>query len=596
MSRREEILQGNLTFPEQIMDIVNPTKDELLSDLINDFWANIWHNFLQEKTVNTVLWMVRFDNKKLFNSLLTHLSQAGWITSSVEVKYAFIELNKSKLLKWITEEEILNVKFQYKTNKYRLQDTKSTLYSVVQQNGKHIETGLIRKGFMKAGNNKFRYDTKYLSIYLECIAQNVQKGLSASTKDITYQEIIDELLDWYSVDGTEYTLGKCLIDSRGRSIFQCSRKVFNPVSCKDARALLICEPQPLTNDGFDTVYAAIAELNGYRGTNINDKIETGLTMYLLREMPDLSKMVEENNFDDLHIRIWLERIYENLDNYDTNGNNWYVPIEIDALASLIQLMGVLTNDYNFMVGTNLIETEEGFQDIWTVPYVSRTHIKKVMTPTLYGSSKHPRQLWDSNKLEYTQKQLNQVAEELTNGIFANATDFKNHIINNVKPEVRMKVEIFGEKFWIECNRFKWEETTVISYWVYTSQQGIMKRTDRKLNLVPDPNQFKRYFVTLLLHNLDSQIADKICQLVDWVLPNHDAFTIHPNASREVRRIYTECMYNIWSCRREILKTFFKSIGIDKEYEEMSYPEGHLLNSVDEKGYHKLKEFSPYCLK
>ena len=164
MSRREEILQGNLTFPEQIMDIVNPTKDELLSDLINDFWANIWHNFLREKTVNTVLWMVRFDNKELFNSLLTHLSQAGWITSSVEVKYAFIELNKSKLLKWITEEEILNVKFQYKTNKYRLQDTKSTLYNVVQQNGKHIETGLIRKGFMKAGNNKFRYDTKYLSI------------------------------------------------------------------------------------------------------------------------------------------------------------------------------------------------------------------------------------------------------------------------------------------------------------------------------------------------------------------------------------------------------------------------------------------------
>ena len=27
------------------------------------------------------------------------------------------------------------------------------------------------------------------------------------------------------------------------------------------------------------------------------------------------------------------------------------------------------------------------------------------------------------------------------------------------------------------------------------------------------------------HNLDSQIADKICDVVRWVLPNHDSFDI-----------------------------------------------------------------------
>ena len=519
IDRRTEILNGELSFPVQIMEIINPDNNQEVKILVEEFWLNLTHNFFREKSCDSLTWLCKFNNANLFNNMLMHLSKAGWITSTVDNNYAFIVLNDSKLLKWVDKDELMNVKFRYKFIKYRLQATKSTLSDIVQINGKHIPTGLIREGFMKAGNSTFTYDTKYLQKYVHHIAENVKKGLAASTKDITYQEIIDELLNYYSVDGTEYTLGNCYIDSRGRSIFQCSKKIFNPVSCKDARALLMCKAEELTNDGWNCIYAAISELLGYRGKNIEDKIKYGQSMYILRELPSLEEMEFNEDYEDLHVRIWLERIYENIDTYEQTG--WYVAIELDALASLIELVAVLTNDYEYMKKTNMVGTE--FDDIWTVPYCSRTHVKKALTPKLYGSGKHTRELWNSNKLEYTQVQLNKISEEINTGVYANANNFKDFIIGNVKPEVTMKVKIFEEEFTIECNKFKWEETLQLNYFIYTSQQGIMKKIVRTVNLVPDTNQFKRYFQTLLLHNLDSQVANKVCENIDWCLSNHDSF-------------------------------------------------------------------------
>jgi hypothetical protein len=586
MDRRNELLLGIISFPEQIRNMVNPSQDININNLIDDFWNAITNNYLREKHTNTLVWLEKFNDNNLFNNLITHLCRADWITSSVDVDYAYIEFNENKLLKWINKEEIISIKYQYKFSKYRLTSTKSTLSDVVQLNGKRVKTGLIREGFMKAGNTKFKYDTKYINKYMEYIIINIQKGLKGSTKDITYQEITSELINWYSVDGTEYTLGNCLIDSRGRSIFQCSKKVFNPVSCKDARALLVLPSESISEEGFEAIYASIAELNGYRGKDWNDKISKGNEMYKNRELPNIEDMIISKNYDDLHKLIWLERIYENLDNY--NGSNWVVPVEYDALASLMQLIGVLTNDYNYMVKTNMIETKKGFQDIWTVPYASRTHIKKALTPMLYGSGKDPKELWEKNKLEYTQEQLNKVGEELEIGLFSNARKFKDFIINNVSPKATMKVNIRGEEFTIKCNRFKWEKTTQVHNWVYTSQQGVMKKVTRNVSLIPDLEQFKRYFQTCLCHNLDSQIANKICLEIDGVLPNHDSFTLSANKVNKVRELYTKEMYSIWTNRKEILSNYFKSIGITESFKEQS--SGNIIHT---KG---VKSFSKYCLK
>lgn len=588
---REQILRGELFVPEQIVQIVNPSGNAEKRELIESFFQHIWYNFLLEKPVDSVLWFTKFNNKSLYNSLLMHLSKAGWITSTIDNEFAYVQLNESKLLKWVSPEELSNIRYFCKFEKYRLKKTSSNVFDMVQINGKHIKTGLIRKGFKKAGNNTFKYDTRFLKVYIDLIAKNVEKGLTNSTKDITYLEICNELLEYYAVDGTEYTLGRCIADSRGRSIYDCTHKIFNPISHKDARALLILpNPHPLDGEGFKAVYAAIAELNGYRGKDYDNKALNGQSMYLLREMPDITEMelkFDDNRwayYEDLHKRIWLERIYENLDQYEEWGERWYVPIEIDATASALQFIGVLTNDYEYMRRTNLIMDSEGFLDPWTVDYTSRNNVKKAMTPQIYGSGKTTRELWDKNKLNYDQVQLNKMSEDMSVGRFANACRFKDFIINNVQPQAKMHVNIFGEKFYIECNRFKWEETTKIDYYIYTSQQGLLKKVTRRFNLTPDPKQFKRYFVTLLVHNLDSQVANEIAKELDWILPNHDSFTIHPNDVEKVRRIYMECMKTIHKNRKEILKAFFDSIGIDKDYPER---EDKRTENI---------EFSPFCLK
>ena len=573
MSRRQEIMTGELVFPKQILEILNTKKEEI----IYKFWDNLWHNFLNEKGgVDSILWLERM-GRKLFNKLIFHLSKAGWVISDVENNFSTTSLNECKLLKWLTKEELNNVKYHYKFQKYRLKKSVSKFNNLVQINNSFRETGLIRLGFQKAGNNIFRYDTEKLKKYLIPISCNLLKGLGASTKDITYQEIIQELIDWYTVN-QEYTMGSCILDSRGRSIFQCSKKIFNPVGSKDARALLIVEPQPLTIKGANAVYAAIAELLDYRGKNQEDKVRYGQEMYIMRTLPDIEKMEENKDYDDLHKLIWLERIYENLDNHEDMG--WYTPIELDALASMIQFVGILTNDHAYLDETNLINEHE-FKDIWTVDYCSRKHIKRAVTPRLYGSGKEPTQLWVKEKLPYTQEQLNRVMEELRTGLYANADQFKTFIINNVQPQKVMKVNVFNEIFEIECNRFKWELTQIKKYDIYTSPQGIVKTVTREVNLVPDLEQFKRYFVTLLIHCLDSQVANYLCSKLDWVIPNHDAFLIHPNEEGRLRQLYAEKMYDIYKHRKAILREYFKSIGIEKEYpekntEEVFYLSGYAL--------------------
>ena len=70
--------------------------------------------------------------------------------------------------------------------------------------------------------------------------------------------------------------------------------------------------------------------------------------------------------------------------------------------------------------------------------------------------------------------------------------------------------------------------------------------------------------------------------MNWVLPNHDAFTVHPNDASEVRRLYTKMLTAIYKDRKTILRNYLDSIGIDKTYED--------------KDTEEVEEFSGYCLK
>ena len=577
MNRREELLQGIISFPKQIMDFMNPNEEQKI--LIKGIWDALCFTYLSDKNVSAIVWSEKFGDEKYFNKLLKHLCDSGWVISNVSNNYATLEINNEKLKKWINQEEINNLKYKHKCDHYLMTNSKSTLYNTVQIGNTWKETGLVRKGFMKAGNNQFSYDQTPINKYAKYIAYNIDKDFHKSTKEVTYNEIVNSLVDYYGKVKDTYTLGNNVCDSRGRSIFQCSKKIFNPVSHKDARASLICKSEPLTTEGYKAVYAFISELLGYRGKNYEDKVKYGESMYILHTLPNLEEMIENKDFSELHVRIWLERIYNALDNYN-DKEGWNIPIEIDAMASMLQFMAILTNDHKYMEMTNLIG--DTFNDAWSLPYCTRNMVKKAVTPRLYGSSKEPKELWDSHKMKYTQDQINKITEEIRNGLYANANNFKDFIIGNVQPKEIMKVSIWGQQFEIRCNRFKPQRMKTIEAWIYTGQQKLLKKVVHHVEQVPDCEQFKRYFVTLLLHHLDSRVADYICQELDWVLPNHDAFTLHPNDVSKCRKLYTDKLYEIYKDRHNILREYFDSIGIIDNYNDVCKEE--------------VERFSPYCLK
>ena len=68
-------------------------------------------------------------------------------------------------------------------------------------------------------------------------------------------------------------------------------------------------------------------------------------------------------------------------------------------------------------------------------------------------------------------------------------------------------------------------------------------------------------MTLLIHNLDSQLADFIELNTDWCLAIYDAFIAHPADAEQIEVAYCTFMKRLHTNRKVILKDFFDSVGI-----------------------------------
>jgi len=344
-----------------------------------------------------------------------------------------------------------------------------------------------------------------------------------------------------------------------------------------------------TTAGANAIYLFIAELNGYKSGTKAGKLEFGQQCYLQGTLYNLDYSKEEGR-SSAHENIWLQRLYDSLDRYygldkqpliapilrtkgiayltkRADSNYWTVPIELDASASMLQYIGALLGDEQLLTVTNCYGTE--LSDPWASEGMSRTMFKHAATPRLYGSSKACYELWDDWKHEYTLEQVQSFNEVLTTGKLAVADAFKEFIINNVKPTEHMTVTIGDETFTIECNRFKQvgEETT--SYDIYDTETNSVRRLHHtKTKKVADLDQFRRYFVTLLIHNLDSQVGNKVMDQVmekyGWGIDIHDAFIVSPEAADDVRTWYAQAITDIYNNRSSILTKYFTSIGIGSE--------------------------------
>lgn len=335
----------------------------------------------------------------------------------------------------------------------------------------------------------------------------------------------------------------------------------------------------------DAVFLFIAELTGSfvagSGTK-EDKTKCGQQDYINSNFLDLD-LSSEDDRKDMHENMWLERLYSELDEYfEIPGQKmarylaidlgkyrpdtykWTVPLELDASASLLQYMGILLNDRRLMEMTNVIG--DTLEDPWKLKGMSRRTLKTAATPMLYGSAKSCTDLWKAAKIKFTDKHTKLYNKEMSDGPFGLVNQFKDFLISSCNPKASMEVEIGTDEFGISCNRFRFvgEKTKAYKIWDSNDQTyNMVLHTDTKK--VPDLEEFRRFFVTLLIHNLDSQVADNVSAKVkakyEWVIPIHDAFLVSPAAAADVRVWYSEELNKIHANRKQILADYFKSIGI-----------------------------------
>lgn len=247
---RETILENKLSLPSyQNFQKVIGTEYATLADKM---FQAMWYQYLRNKSsISTTYWSDRFNNPTIFNKVLIALSDSNWITTHAipERNWGEAYINESKLLEYVTQDELEVVRASNKFSQYILTKDIATQAKITRINGKREFTGLVREGFMKAGNTVFTYDQHYMSEYKDIIQQNLTKSMDKIADmcpnlrhdRASYDTISIEILDYHLTTDDEFTRGENHSDTRGRAISASLGKVANPISVKDMRSLLVVE-------------------------------------------------------------------------------------------------------------------------------------------------------------------------------------------------------------------------------------------------------------------------------------------------------------------------------------------------------------------
>ena len=324
-----------------------------------------------------------------FTFVLVSLNFGKVIATS---KYSRFEFNIALL----DSKELINYRFNKKMSKFLMREnTELKASNLVKVNKTIVETGLNRPGFAKAAKNPFRYDIDMLMQYFTPIKQNIIKSMTKAAEKGTlndeyfvdpanYEEVATYCLTQYCVDNT-YNLEYNISDQRGRSIYNASKRVGNPIASKDFRALLVA-PAILVHrankEQMGDIYYFIAELLGSKATTERSKIAQGMKWYRERKLPKLD-LDTEHDRSELHELIWLTRIYDRLTELYSKATpfiRWDIPLEIDASMSIAQIVGALTNEKRLLERTNAIGST--LSDPWYIDGVRRLAAKAVGTPVL----------------------------------------------------------------------------------------------------------------------------------------------------------------------------------------------------------------------
>jgi hypothetical protein len=594
------LIKGNIVLPnrEGFVERFGEDLTKLADNLINSAWYSY---VINKGSINLFYHAEKFgkENITTFNNILELLSDSGWLicNSDRKARYAEVYLSEDKLHSYINPDLLEEIR---RAKKFKLYLPKvdlnidSTKVGLVKRLGKVSETGLQRPGFAKSSRTQYYYDTTTLANNYETIIRNVNKGMTKvrakwtemSSSIADYDSLSVDVVNHIIAENPMMDLGESWLDTRGRAIKGCLSKVANPIGYKDFRALLTIPADKrnvATPAGEKAIYLFIAELNGWKadrgnGCTVEDKTNYGRTCYESRTLP-------ERTDNDLYEVMWLERLYADLDTYHevneintlsnmlgTESNlvhKWSVPIELDASASMLSYMGCLLGDFRLLQATNTIVTDYMLRDPWGMTALARELFKSAAMKITYGSSQSITQLWTDDKLSYTPEQVAVMNHELKQGGIGVANDFKEFIIKHVKPTGTMTLDIYGQQFQVSCNRHRKVADHVVQYDLFNTATGTKERINHmKTQVVDDLDNFKRWFVTGLIHNLDSYVADKVVDsTVDnygWAIDIHDAFIVCPEAANHVRTEYANKIQGIYENRGTILNNYFRSINIGSE--------------------------------
>lgn len=545
--------------------------------------------------VSLVHWAKKIDAERLVRITYV-LSNMGFVVSSVRKNWAELVINQDKLYSLVPKTEVDTARKYYKFRKYAMVEDTNNYPAVNVKVGNNVkQTGLSRRGFASVAKLAFKLDTAKLEEYYQPIYENVVKTITRAIekgklKDpyfddkANYEQVAKEVLDYYlNYDGS-YNLEYCLADARGRAIFGALKRIANPISSKDIRALLVASQATILNK-FSTaklqdIYLFIAELNGSKATKQLAKIADGMEMYNRRELPELDLDTEAGR-KSMYELIWLERIYDKLDLLATEKVvHWDIPLEVDARMSINQFVGALTNDERLLTRTCVIGDE--LQDAWAIEGVRRNSAKKVGTPVFYGSSQTARKLLKQNGIDIQPDEVKAINNEFRKGAFAVTKAFRDAVIGNYNNHAPViSVQIWDETFNVECNKFKTVGATVQTTIAWDTQANKVRlaRT-REPILVPDYRAFKLYWATCCIHNLDSQVINKIAEEFtsadEWLLTIHDAALALPGTCGRIRASYAQKLKEINTNRHTIVNNFRESIGAVGHKADVSFLKVHKL--------------------
>lgn len=570
--------------------------EDVTIQLLHALFHRVTYNM---PSTSLVYWLDKYSSHVQGNRMILELAQQGVITTKIDYNYAEISLSMEWLMSNHTKQELDELILANKLNKYlplKISKKRSLVANKAKLQSGIKANGLTRPGFAKAGHHEFKYDTTMMIKYRSEIIQFSIKAMAKMEEKLSrslrlpegydYGSLIEKAIDIIIAESDEsYILGSLTLDSRGRAIYEALKTIFNPIANKMARALVVAPPERVLAPSVDNAYLFIAEL--YHGfvSDIPTKIQLGKDCYKERKLLDLDT-TKEAGLDDLFENIWLERLYGELDSLHANRMHQVTtPLEVDFSSSNMAIIGLLLGYNKYVDSTKYM---------WDIKGLSKNHVKFAQTPYVFGSSASIKTLWSKNGLKFTAKQIDLMRYEQSKGRFAIANEFKDIIIKHSHPTPIMQLQVGTERFTVECNRHKNVGDSTKSYVVLNSairKFTIIQHTNT--HKVPDLKQFRRYFVTGIIHNKDSYILDNICSKMKWILPIHDAGIVTWSGATDMRTHAVAEMVEANKTGRSTVYHYLKSINIDQAG-MVKYAK--LLAKINELNDGKAMIISPYLLK